>query len=64
MVDNYTIDMVRGVVNRESNKVYEHILIIGGGDMLIANYLLEQFGDIVNKITICEIDERVIEVVK
>ncbi|KAL4451019.1 hypothetical protein ABPG74_021341 [Tetrahymena malaccensis] len=62
--DNYTIDMVAGVVNRNENKIYNHILIIGGGDMLIANYLLERFSDVVKKITICEIDQRVIEVVK
>ncbi|EAR92871.1 spermidine synthase (macronuclear) [Tetrahymena thermophila SB210] len=62
--DNYTIDMVAGVVNKNQNKIYDHILIIGGGDMLIANYLLEKFSDVVQKITICEIDQRVIEVVK
>lgn len=56
--------MVEGVVKRKDNKVYDHILIIGGGDMIIANYLLENFSDIVKSITICEIDERVIEVVK
>lgn len=45
--------------------VYEHILIIGGGDMLIANYLLETFpSSMLKKITVCEIDERVAENVR
>lgn len=36
--------MSRNIVNEES--VFEHVLIIGGGDMLIANYLLENFPNI------------------
>lgn len=53
--------MSREVVKYE--KSYDHILIIGGGDMLIANYLLENFPN-VKKITVCEIDEKVVENVK
>ena len=53
--------MSREVV--KDGKTYEHILIIGGGDMLIANYLLEYFPGI-KKITVCEIDERVVENVR
>lgn len=49
----------------KEGKTYEHILIIGGGDMLIANYLLENFSaSDVKKITVCEIDERVVENVR
>jgi len=60
--DNYTIDMSKEIV--KVGNTYNHILIIGGGDMLIANYLLENFETEVKKITVCEIDERVVENVR
>jgi len=60
--DNYTIDMSKEIV--KGGNTYNHILIIGGGDMLIANYLLENFQTEVKKITVCEIDERVVENVR
>lgn len=53
--------MSREIVKED--KEYNHIMIIGGGDMLIANYLLENFPN-VKKITVCEIDERVVENVR
>ena len=45
--------MSRKVVT--ADKEYEHILIIGGGDLIIARYLLEKFPN-VKKITLCDID--------
>jgi len=59
--DNYTRDMTRFVVNND--RVYEHIVIIGGGDMVIATYLLEHYPNI-HKVTVCEIDERVVSVTR
>lgn len=40
----------------------KNILIIGGGDLLIANYILKNNPEV--KVTLCEIDNRVIETVK
>lgn len=57
--DNYTVDMQKLIVNEKS----ENILIIGGGDLLIATYILKHYPNI-KKITKCEIDNRVIETVK
>lgn len=54
--DNYTVDMTKEVIKKDTE--YDHILIIGGGDILIANYLLENFPKI-KKITVCDIDDRV-----
>ena len=59
--DNYTVDLTRSVVSHGEN--YEHVLLIGAGDMIIPTYLLEKYPNI-KKITVCEIDERVVEVVK
>ncbi len=59
--DNYTKDMTRLVVNKE--KVYEHVVIIGGGDLPIAAHILEKYEN-VKKLTVCEIDPRVVEVTK
>ena len=53
--------MVNNVVKKD--KTYDHVVIIGGGDLLIATYLLKNF-PLVNKVTVCEIDARVIEVTK
>lgn len=59
--DNYTKDITRFNITKE--KEYQHIIIIGGGDLVIAAHLLEEY-PLVKKITVCEIDERVIEVTK
>jgi len=59
--DNYTIDMSRLVL--EKDKTYEHVIIIGGGDLPIAAHVLEKYPN-VKKLTVCEIDERVVEVTK
>lgn len=53
--------MTNNVVNKEPS--FESLLIIGGGDLLIANYVLTHYPN-VKKITLCELDERVIECVK
>ena len=39
--DNYTKDMTRLVLNKEKN--YNHVIIIGGGDLIIAAHILEQY---------------------
>ena len=59
--DNYTKDITRFVLKNE--KDYEHVIIIGGGDLVIAAHLLENYPRI-RKLTVCEIDNRVIEVTK
>lgn len=59
--DNYTKDMIKDVV--KNDKDYEHVVIIGGGDLIIAAKLLEKYPN-VKKVTVCEIDNRVIEVTK
>lgn len=55
--DSYTIDLCSLVINKE--KKYEHLLLIGAGDMIIPDYILKNFN--VAKITLVEIDDRVIE---
>lgn len=59
--DNYTIDMTRLVLDKE--KTYENVIIVGGGDLPIAAHILENYPN-VKKLTVCEIDERVVEVTK
>lgn len=59
--DNYTTDMVSPVISKEIS--YENVLILGGGDLVIATYLLENF-PLISRLTMVEIDERVCEVVK
>lgn len=59
--DHYTIDMSRLVLDKE--KTYEHVVIIGGGDLPIAAHVLEKYPN-VKKLTVCEIDDRVVEVTK
>jgi len=59
--DHYTIDMSRLVL--EQDKIYEHVVIIGGGDLPIAAHVLEKYPN-VKKLTVCEIDGRVVEVTK
>jgi spermidine synthase len=59
--DSYTKDMTRLVLDQE--KDYDHVVIIGGGDLPIAAHVLEKYTR-VKKLTVCEIDERVVEVTK
>jgi len=59
--DNYTKDITR--FNLQKDRNYDHIIIIGGGDLVIAAHLLEQY-PLIKKLTVCEIDNRVIEVTK
>jgi len=58
--DNYTVDLSKVC---DKNTDYEHVVIIGGGDLIVARYLCENFTKI-KKITVCEIDNRVIECTK
>lgn len=59
--DNYTIDLCKLIVEQDKN--YDHILIIGAGDLYVPSYLLNKFPG-VKKITMCEIDEKVPEMVR
>lgn len=55
--DSYTIDLCSLVIKKEQK--YNHILLVGAGDMIIPDYILRNFN--VDKITLVEIDDRVIE---
>lgn len=59
--DNYTIDMIKFVV--DPTKTYEHLLILGAGDLVIPRYLYENYKNI-KKITVCDIDQCVSETVR
>lgn len=56
--DNYTIDLCSLVLTNKE-KEYDHILLIGSGDLIFPEYMLREFK--IKKITLVEIDERVIE---
>jgi spermidine synthase len=56
--DNYTVDLTRLVIT--ADKTYDHILIIGAGDMIIPTYILNKYPG-VKKVTLVEIDDRVVE---
>jgi len=60
--DNYTKDLTSLVV-KDKSKDYDHVVIIGGGDLFIAAHVLEKYPG-VKKLTLCEIDERVVEVTR
>ena len=60
MEEPYTLDMCRHVGYNSGGKTFAHVLIIGGGDCLIANYLCLRFPNIL-RITMCEIDRRVVD---
>jgi len=60
--DSYTVDLPKSVV--EKGNSYNEILIIGAGDFYIPTYLLKTFDQEIKKITVVEIDERVIEVTR
>lgn len=55
--DNYSNDMTESIFNQGTE--YEHVLIIGGGDLKIAHKLYKDYPQI-KKITLCEIDPTVI----
>ncbi len=55
--DNYTIDLCNLVLS--TNNEYNHVLLIGAGDMIFPEYMLRTFN--IKKITLVEIDDRVIE---
>ena len=57
--DNYTADLTRLIVQK--GKRYENLLIIGAGDMLSPNYLLNDNEFDIGKITVVEIDEKVFQ---
>lgn len=57
--DNYSRDIVDNIIARDTD--YAHVLIIGGGDLKIVNYLCENYPQ-VQQITLCEIDPMVMEV--
>lgn len=59
--DQYTKCMVNTVVR--PSKPYGHVVIIGGGDLVIATHLLREY-PLISKVTVCEIDSRVVEVTK
>jgi len=59
--DHYTIDMTRLVIDKTKN--YDHVVIIGGGDLPIAAHILEKYPN-VKKLTVCDIDEKVTEVTR
>lgn len=53
--------MANSVCKKEGD--IDHLLIIGGGDFLIVHYILKTYPN-VKKISLCELDGRVIECVK
>ena len=53
--------MTNGVMSKD--KPCDTALIIGGGDLIIAAYILNNFPQ-VKKLYVAEIDERVVEVTK
>jgi len=55
--DNYTVDLSRLIVQKGER--YDHLLIIGAGDMVIPTYILKHFD--VSKVTVVEIDEKVFQ---
>jgi spermidine synthase len=53
--------MIANVV--QHGKAQDHVVIVGGGDLVIATQILKNYPE-VKKVTVCEIDERVVEVTK
>lgn len=45
----------------KAGKSLDHVIIVGGGDLVIATQLLQKYPE-VKKVTVCEIDERVVAV--
>jgi len=57
--DNYTVDLCKLVIENKTR--YDHILLIGAGDMIIPKYILQNKDFNVGKVTVVEIDDRVYE---
>lgn len=57
--DNYTKGMMANVI--KPGKPLNHVIIVGGGDLVIATQILKDHPE-VKKVTVCEIDERVVAV--
>jgi len=55
---NYTKDNCSAVVKPDTP--VDHVVIIGGGDLIIGAWLLKSY-PLVKKVTICEIDDRVVQ---
>ena len=58
--DNYTLDMIRFVI--DPKKEYENVLILGAGDLVIPSHLMANYKNI-KKLTVVEIDEKVCQIV-
>ena len=61
-IDNYTKDVVSLALKEKEKESNLKILIIGGGDLFVANYLLKR--ENIEKITLCELDEGVTRIVR
>ena len=59
--DTYTKEMSSNVISQD--KDYNHVIIIGGGDLVIAAHILKEYPK-VKKVTVSDIDERVIDLTK
>lgn len=55
----YSLNMAKNALDCK-DKEYDHVVIIGGGDLLIASHILKEYK--VKKLTVCELDEKVVEV--
>ena len=60
-IDYFSQGLSENVILRE--KIYDEIMIIGGGDLIIACYVLQNFPN-VKKLTLVEIDKRIVEITK
>jgi spermidine synthase len=58
---SYTIDMSKAVIKPDTP--IDHVVIIGGGDLIIGAYIVKNY-PLVKKVTICEIDGRVVDCVR
>jgi spermidine synthase len=58
--------MTHAVISKNVDEVKDlEVMIIGGGDLIIAAYILNKYSEEqVRKVTVVEIDERVIELTK
>lgn len=60
-MDDYTLQMVQHVIKKDQH--HNKVLIVGGGDLIIATYILKNY-PLVKKVVLAELDDRVIEVTK
>jgi len=58
--DNYTLDMIRLVIDPKQE--YENILILGAGDLVIPSHLIAIYKNI-KRLTVVEIDEKVCQII-